>query len=134
MVDRCACELPFPQPLGTPHSALARPPAVRVLTESQHRRTARIAAFQALFLIAEMQPGARVLIHAGASGVGIAANQLARGFGASEVFTTAGSKAKCDFLKNTIGVDHAINYKEQDFAEEVRTSASSHSSRLPHFR
>lgn len=66
-----------------------------------------------------MQPGARVLIHAGASGVGIAANQLARGFGASEVFTTAGSKDKCDFLKNKIGVDHAINYKEQDFAEEV---------------
>lgn len=79
-----------------------------------------LTAFQALFLIAEMQPGARVLIHAGASGVGIAANQLARGFGASEVFTTAGSKAKCDFLKNMIGVDYAINYKEQDFAEEVR--------------
>jgi len=79
-----------------------------------------LTAFQALFLIAEMQPGARVLIHAGASGVGIAANQLARGFGASEVFTTAGSKDKCDFLKNKIGVDHAINYKEQDFAEEIR--------------
>lgn len=47
-------------------------------------------AFQALFLIAEMKEGARVLIHAGASGVGIAAIQLAKGFGAKEVFTTAG--------------------------------------------
>ena len=49
-----------------------------------------LTAFQALFLIAEMQQGARVLIHAGASGVGVAANQLAKGFGAKEVFTTAG--------------------------------------------
>lgn len=47
-------------------------------------------AFQALFLVAEMKAGARVLIHAGASGVGIAAIQLAKGFGAKEVFTTAG--------------------------------------------
>jgi hypothetical protein len=41
-------------------------------------------------LIAEMKSGARVLIHAGGSGVGIAAIQLAKGFGAKEVFTTAG--------------------------------------------
>lgn len=52
--------------------------------------TALNIAFQALFLIADMQPGNRVLIHAGASGVGIAANQLAKGFGAKQVFTTAG--------------------------------------------
>jgi len=50
----------------------------------------RYAAFQALFLVADMQAGQRVLIHAGASGVGVAANQLAKGFGAKEVYSTAG--------------------------------------------
>jgi NADPH:quinone reductase-like Zn-dependent oxidoreductase len=50
-----------------------------------------VAAFQALFLVCEMKEGARVLIHAGASSVGIAAIQLAHGFGAKEVYTTAGS-------------------------------------------
>jgi NADPH:quinone reductase-like Zn-dependent oxidoreductase len=50
----------------------------------------RHAAFQALFLVADMQAGQRVLIHAGASGVGVAANQLAKGFGAKEVYSTAG--------------------------------------------
>lgn len=47
-------------------------------------------AFQALIQIAELKQGAKVLIHAGASSVGIAAIQLARAFGADEIFTTAG--------------------------------------------
>lgn len=41
-----------------------------------------LTAWQALFLIAEMKPGSKVLIHAGASGVGLAAIQLAKTFGA----------------------------------------------------
>lgn len=41
-----------------------------------------LTAYQALFLICEMKAGERVLIHAGASGVGLALNQLARSFGA----------------------------------------------------
>ncbi|KAK9900643.1 putative quinone oxidoreductase [Cystobasidium minutum MCA 4210] len=78
-----------------------------------------LTAFQALILIAEMKEGARVLIHAGASGVGIAAIQLAKGFGAKEVFTTAGSQEKLDFLTNKIGADHGINYKTQKFSDEI---------------
>lgn len=41
-----------------------------------------LTAFQALFLITDLQPGQTVLIHAGASGVGLAAIQLAKAFGA----------------------------------------------------
>jgi Zn-dependent alcohol dehydrogenase len=50
-----------------------------------------LTAFQALFMIGNMKKGDSVLIHAGAGGVGVAANQLARLFGAKNVFTTAGS-------------------------------------------
>jgi len=78
-----------------------------------------LTAFQALFLVAGMQEGAKVLIHAGASGVGVAANQLAKGFGAKTVFSTAGTPEKVEFLKK-LGVDHAINYKTQKFPDEIQ--------------
>ncbi len=59
----------------------------------------------------------RVLIHAAAGGVGISATQIARSIGA-EVFGTA-SASKHDAIREQ-GVDHAIDYRSQDFAEEVR--------------
>jgi NADPH:quinone reductase-like Zn-dependent oxidoreductase len=60
--------------------------------------------------------GDRVLIHAAAGGVGIAATQIAKLHGA-EVFGTA-SPSKHDAIREQ-GVDHAIDYRSQDFAEEV---------------
>ncbi|CCO36117.1 Quinone oxidoreductase PIG3 [Rhizoctonia solani AG-1 IB] len=79
-----------------------------------------ITAFQALLSICELESGEDVLIHAGASGVGVAANQLARLYGAKHVITTASSKEKLEFLhsmpKDSI---HGVNYLEQNFAEEV---------------
>ncbi|ELU44143.1 quinone oxidoreductase [Rhizoctonia solani AG-1 IA] len=75
-------------------------------------------AFQALISISELKSGEDVLIHAGASGVGVAANQLARLYG--HVITTASSKDKLDFLHNMPkGSTHGVNYREQNFAEEV---------------
>jgi NADPH:quinone reductase-like Zn-dependent oxidoreductase len=59
----------------------------------------------------------RVLIHAAAGGVGISATQIAKRIGA-EVFGTA-SASKHDAIREQ-GVDHAIDYRTQDFAEEVR--------------
>jgi NADPH:quinone reductase-like Zn-dependent oxidoreductase len=58
----------------------------------------------------------RVLIHAAAGGVGIAATQIAKLRGA-EVFGTA-SASKHDAIREQ-GVDHAIDYRSQDFGEEV---------------
>jgi NADPH:quinone reductase-like Zn-dependent oxidoreductase len=61
--------------------------------------------------------GERVLIHAAAGGVGISATQVAKLRGA-EVFGTA-SGSKHDAIRG-FGVDHAIDYRTQDFVKEVR--------------
>jgi putative PIG3 family NAD(P)H quinone oxidoreductase len=62
--------------------------------------------------------GERVLIHAAGSGVGVAATQIARVMGASLVAGTAGSAEKLARAAE-LGLDLGINYREQDFAEEV---------------
>ncbi|KAK0529770.1 hypothetical protein OC835_004229 [Tilletia horrida] len=77
-------------------------------------------AFQALRLLSNVQPGDDVLIHAGASGVGLAAIQLARDFGAKDVYVTAGSQEKIDFCKS-LGATDGINYKNvSNWADELR--------------
>jgi NADPH2:quinone reductase len=57
-------------------------------------------------------------VHAGAGGVGSAAIQLGKAAGAT-VIATAGSDEKTAVCRE-LGADHAINYKTQDFAEEVK--------------
>jgi len=61
--------------------------------------------------------GESILIHGGSGGIGLAAIQLARAFGAKPI-TTVGSADKAAFCKS-IGADHVINYREQDFVAEV---------------
>ncbi|KAJ1030484.1 hypothetical protein NDA16_001393 [Ustilago loliicola] len=77
-----------------------------------------LTAFQALRTISGLQKGENVLIHAGASGVGLAAIQLARAFGAGKIYITAGSQEKIDFCKQ-IGADEGFNYKAGDWSEEL---------------
>ena len=72
----------------------------------------------ALRTLAETQPGERLLVHAGGSGVGIAAIQIGRLIGA-EVWITAGSAEKCERAA-ALGAQVTINYREQSFAEQVR--------------
>ncbi|WJG07859.1 NAD(P)H-quinone oxidoreductase [Aliiglaciecola sp. LCG003] len=74
-----------------------------------------LTAYQSLFTIANLQPGHRVLIHAGASGVGLAAIQLAKRHGC-QVAVTSSTATKLAQCKNT-GADLLINYKQQDFVE-----------------
>ncbi|MBD3306461.1 zinc-binding dehydrogenase [candidate division KSB3 bacterium] len=76
-----------------------------------------LTAYQCLFWIARLQAGETVLIHAGASGVGTAAIQLVKAFGARAI-VTAGTAQKLDACRN-LGADVAINYKEGRFAEKV---------------
>jgi NADPH2:quinone reductase len=71
-----------------------------------------------LFGHGRMQAGETVLVHGGTSGIGVTAIQLAKAFGA-RVFATAGTDAKCDACRR-FGADAAINYRTQDFAEEVK--------------
>jgi NADPH:quinone reductase-like Zn-dependent oxidoreductase len=74
-------------------------------------------AYAALHVLGGMRAGDRVLIHAAAGGVGIAATQLARNADA-EIFGTA-SAGKHDAIRAQ-GVQHPIDYRSTDFAVEVR--------------
>jgi len=71
-----------------------------------------------LFKKARLRQGERVLIHAAGSGIGIAAIQLAKVYGAT-VITTASTEEKLEKAKK-LGADSTINYKERDFAETVK--------------
>lgn len=75
-----------------------------------------LTAWQVLIVMADTQPGNRVLIHAGAGGVGTFAIQLARHLGA-HVATTA-SAPKHELLKG-LGADQVIDYRNEDFTREV---------------
>lgn len=77
-----------------------------------------LTAFQTLFWLGELSDKETVLIHAGGSGVGTAAIQLASQLTNAKIITTAGSREKLDYCRS-LGADIGINYKEQDFAEEV---------------
>ena len=67
---------------------------------------------------AGLKTGETFLVHGGSSGIGTAAIQLARSFGA-RVFATAGSKDKCDACER-LGAERAINYKEEDFVAVLK--------------
>lgn len=79
-----------------------------------------LTAYHSMFEMGNLREGDRVLIHGAAGGVGVAAVQLARARGL-ETFGTAGP-SKQEFLR-TLGVDHPIDYSQEDFAEAVRRAA-----------
>ncbi|MEX2572860.1 MAG: NAD(P)H-quinone oxidoreductase [Balneolaceae bacterium] len=78
-----------------------------------------LTAWQALDYLGCIQPRNTVLIHAGASGVGTAAIQLAGQVFQNTVITTAGRDEKLDICTD-LGADMVINYKKDDFAEVIR--------------
>ncbi len=71
-----------------------------------------------LFQQNTLQPGETLLVHGGSSGVGTTAIQLANMLD-HRVFTTAGSDEKCAYCLQ-LGAEAAINYRKQDFVEEVK--------------
>lgn len=77
-----------------------------------------LTAFQVLFTIGHLKENQSVLIHAGASGVGMAATQLAKNIKNVKVITTSSKRKTNDCLLN--GADYAIDYSENDFSEEVK--------------
>lgn len=76
---------------------------------------AALTAWQALFEVAELEPGQKILVHAGAGGVGHFAVQFALARGAHVVTTASASNR--DFLAE-LGVHEVIDYHTTDFAEE----------------
>lgn len=79
--------------------------------------SAFFTAYYALHHLARLGEGERVLIHGAAGGVGIAAIQIAKWCGA-EVFATAGSDEKRDFLR-LLGVDRVFDSRSLAFADEI---------------
>ena len=73
-----------------------------------------------VFMIAGLREDETLLVHGGAGGIGTFAIQLAHALGA-RVITTAGSEEKLEVCRS-LGADVAINYKEQDFVEEVKAA------------
>ena len=79
-----------------------------------------LTAFQALVWIGNLQAGEKVLLHAGASGVGTAAIQLCKAIGVDHIFVTASRPKHSSCLK--LGADVAIDYKTQNFEEVVNAA------------
>lgn len=100
------------------HEALALPiPSNLTYQEAAALPEVFLTAFQAIKWIANFQKSEKILIHAGASGVGTAAIQLAQLFEAEQIIVTA-SKGKHDTCLQ-LGAHHAIDYKNEDFAKRV---------------
>lgn len=72
-----------------------------------------------VFMRGGLKAGERFLVHGGSSGIGTTAIQLANAFGA-RAFATAGSDEKCAACVE-LGAEKAINYREEDFVEFLRT-------------
>ncbi|NYG07007.1 putative PIG3 family NAD(P)H quinone oxidoreductase [Phycicoccus badiiscoriae] len=75
-----------------------------------------------VFMTANLLPGQTFLVHGGSSGIGTMAIQLAREVGA-RVAVTAGSAAKLEVCRE-LGAEILVNYREQDFVEELRTATA----------
>ncbi|WP_327696156.1 NAD(P)H-quinone oxidoreductase [Streptomyces sp. NBC_00459] len=71
-----------------------------------------------VFMISHLRPGETLLVHGGSSGIGTMAIQLAKAVGA-RVAVTAGTKEKLDRCAE-LGADILVNYREQDFVEELK--------------
>jgi len=76
-----------------------------------------LTAWQALVEIAKVQPGQKVLIHAGSGGVGSIAIQLAKSLGAIVATTTSGKNTR---WVRELGADIIIDYKTTDFEQELK--------------
>ncbi|MGL4319803.1 MAG: NADP-dependent oxidoreductase [Paracoccaceae bacterium] len=94
-------------------SEVAFKPATISHVEAASLPLVSITAWEALFTTANLQPGQRVLIHAGAGGVGSIAVQLARAKGAH--VTATASAGKIDLVRS-LGAEEVIDYHAQDFA------------------
>lgn len=77
-----------------------------------------------VFMVAHLRPGETLLVHGGGSGIGTMAIQLGKAVGA-RVAVTAGSAEKLERCAE-LGADILINYREQNFAEELKRATDGH--------
>lgn len=106
----------FTERIAVDQADLALKPASLTMEEAGSLPLVTLTSWQALVELGQIKPGHKVLIHAGAGGVGSIAIQLAKHLGAI-VATTASSK-NADFLR-ALGADTVIDYRTQDFEQEL---------------
>jgi NADPH:quinone reductase-like Zn-dependent oxidoreductase len=106
----------FAERIAVDESDLALRPSSIGAVEAASLPLVALTAWQALVERGNVQPGQKVLIHAGAGGVGSVAIQLAKHLGA-HVATTA-SASSADFVRE-LGADVVIDYRAQDFEKEL---------------
>jgi len=104
----CVAEAPLCLPIPKPLSALAAGGVPETY----------FTVYDNVFTRGRLKSGETILIHGGSSGIGSTAIQLAHEAGAT-VYATAGSEEKCAFARD-LGAAAAINYRAQDFVEEVK--------------
>ena len=103
--------------VATDYRGLAVIPEEMDAAEAVALATQYCTAYYAGYEMVNLHPGDHVLVHAAAGGVGTALTQLCKLKGCV-VIGTSGSKDKFDYLKRN-GVDHIINYREQDYSVEI---------------
>ena len=96
---------------------LVKKPRAWSFDEAATVPTVFITAYFSLIELAQLKAGDKVLIHAAAGGVGLAAIQIAKWRGA-DILATAGSVAKRDYLKH-LGVEHVFDSRSLNYAEEI---------------
>ncbi|WP_327695769.1 NADP-dependent oxidoreductase [Streptomyces sp. NBC_00459] len=104
----------FAERIAVAEDDLALKPASINMDEAGSLPLAALTAWQALVERGKVRPGQKVLIHAGAGGVGSIAIQLAAHLGAHVATTASGSNA--DFVR-ALGADTVIDYRTQDFEQ-----------------
>ena len=116
------CQAPHHEVLGSyaqyalvDHRLAAKKPKSLSFEQAAAVPLVLITAWEALHNRVEIQSGEKILIHAGAGGVGHVAIQLAR-LADTEVCTTVGSREKAEFAQ-ALGATHIILHKDQDFVK-----------------
>ena len=106
----------FAEYIAIDHDDVAPKPASLTLHEAAAVPLVSLAAWQALVDRAHVQPGQKVLVHAGSGGLGSTAIQLAKHLGATVATTARGENAE---LVRSLGADVVIDYTKEDFAETL---------------
>lgn len=106
----------FAERIAVDENDLAPVPAALTMVEAASLPLVALTAWQALVVRADVRPGQKVLIHAGAGGVGSVAIQLAKHLGAT-VATTANA-ANAEFVAS-LGADVVIDYRADDFEQQL---------------
>lgn len=104
--------------VGPAGHALAVPDGMDLATAATQPET-WFTVWASLMNLGRLKAGERLLVHGGSSGIGLTAIQLAKHVGA-ECIVTVGNEEKAAFCRD-FGAAHAINYRNSDFAEEIKS-------------